>query len=247
MATLGSFNPTTWVSGSAPGISAAQLQRLEDQIDLLDRPWSAQTETFDRDLVLDSITWHRNGGVVKVAAQLSPAVADNWNLGTAALPWQNLYVDYIADRNNALKFSFGTANETRSWQNFVPVATNAVDLGLPARYWRTLHYANLSQHSDERDKSYMAPVDVPIAALRDLHPIRFQRDGDDERVSLGFGAQTLDVWVDDWLPVGPDYSMVTEPTPDTDERWGMDGTQLIPAMVGWMQELLERVEALEAG
>jgi hypothetical protein len=247
MATLGSFNPTTWVSGSAPGISAAQLQRLEEQIDLLDRPWSAQDETFDRDLVLDTITWHRNSGIIKVAAQLSPAVAGNWSLGTAALPWQNLFVDYIVDRVNAVKFGFIVPNQIRVFSSFLPNTSNTTDLGLSALYWRTLHYASLSQHSDERDKSYMAPVDVPIDALRALRPIRFQRDGDDERISLGFGAQTLDVWVDDWLPVGPDYSMVTEPEPDTDERWGMDGTQLIPAMVGWMQELLERVEALEAG
>ena len=246
MATLGNFTPTTWVSGSAPGISAAQLQRIEDQVELLDRPWSTADDTFDRDLTIDSITWHRNSGIIRIAAILAPWAAGNWSLGSAALPWWNLFVDYIADRSNALKFSFDTANEIRSWQNFVPSASNAVDLGLAARYWRTLHYASLSQHSDERDKPYMAPMGtVELEALRALRPIVFQRDGE-ERASFGFGAQTLQAWMDAWLPVG-DYSMVTEPTPDTEERWGMDGTQLLPIMVGWMQQLFDRVDALEAG
>lgn len=40
MATRGSFSPTTWNNGAAPGISAAELQRIEDQIDALDEAWT---------------------------------------------------------------------------------------------------------------------------------------------------------------------------------------------------------------
>ena len=200
MAYRGAYNETTWNSGAAPGISAAELQRIEAQIKVLDDAWiTDNTLDIGTQLYLNATS----AADIRPGGDVTPFLDGGGNLGSAALWWMSLYVNDI-------------------------------------------HYALLVLNSDERDKPYMAPVDVPIAALRALRPIRFQRDGDDERVSLGFGAQTLDVWVADWLGAG-DYSMVTEPTPDTDERWGMDATQLIPPMVGWMQELLGRVEALEAG
>jgi hypothetical protein len=294
MANRGQYVPTTWNSGAAPGISAAELQKIEDQIEALDVAWITNGEldvgtqlylnaTSGADIrpggdvspVLDgggnlgsaALSWgglyaehilDENGvlvfslalgpeGTVLVSKDLIPAVGGIRDLGSAASHWQGLYVENIQDENGSLAFSLSlVSGVVLVSKDLTPAVGGTVNLGQASSWWGTLHYQNLTQHSDERDKSYMAPVDVPIDALRDLAPIRFRRDGDDERVSLGFGAQTLDVWVADWLPAG-DYSMVTEPTPDTDERWGMDGTQLLPAMVGWMQELLERVEALEAG
>jgi hypothetical protein len=240
MAVRGGFNPTTWNSGAAPGISAAELQKIEDQIDVLDEVW-----------------WNVNHIDVPAVLQIQAARAFATEFGGAVLPvfdgskdlgnstksWAGLYAYDIYDENGVVRL-----NLNADWSpggNVWPTTSNAFDLGLTSNWWRVIHYATLTQHSDERDKPYIAPLSVPIAALRALVPIRFRRDGED-RTSFGFGAQTLDVWLADWLPAG-DYSIVTAPGSDPDERWGMDGTQLIPALVGWMQELLERVEALEAG
>ena len=240
MAVRGGFNPTTWNSGAAPGISAAELQKIEDQIDVLDEVW---WNTYHIDVPAVLQIQAARAFATEFGGAVLPWASGSADLGNSTKSWGALFVHDIYDENGVVRL-----NLNADWSpggNVWPTTSNAFDLGLTSNWWRVLHYATLTQHSDERDKPYIATLAVTIDALRALAPIRFRRDGE-ARTSFGFGAQTLDVWLADWMPL-EDYSMVTAPEPDTDDRWGMDGTQLLPIMVGWMQELLGRVEALEAG
>ncbi len=72
MPTIPTFTPTTWVEGAAPGISAAQLQRIDDQVDAL-------TDGFGGVAAIQVATAQSVDDDTNTIISFSTELHDDWN------------------------------------------------------------------------------------------------------------------------------------------------------------------------
>ena len=295
MATRGSFAPTTWNSGAAPGISAAELQRIEDQIDALDEAW---TDYASIDVGGQLFLNAASGADVRPGGDVSPLSDAGGHLGSAAVSWNRLYAYYLHDpagnriltlsgdflpRGNILMQGSGdifVGKDLFVSEGVVGIGGGAFGAGLnvtavgPAgAFWRQTAVTNATvlevysdwggvqslqmhvrtngdvynvtgvygQVSDAREKSNIRRSDRPW--LADLRAVEVSEwEDDDGRTLFGLVAQQVEPIIP-WLV--------------TDGEVKRDGVtvsrkvvkhSLLPYVnTAAIQELADRVEALEAG
>lgn len=120
------------------------------------------------------------------------------------------------------------------------------DLGSGGNRWRRVYTRDgLYGNSDERTKHDVRRTPLGLDFLRRLEPIRHRIGGDDvltQRESVS--AQKLAEAVKDFDTDPDKWIGVLEPESD-DAAWGVNYGALIPALIGAVQELADRLEVLE--
>jgi hypothetical protein len=154
MANRGQYIPTTWNSGAAPGISAAELQRIEDQIEALDVAWITNGELdVGTQLYLNATS----GADIRPGGDVSPVLDGGGNLGNAAVSWARLYAFSLYDPEGepVLDLITGTLpggdplDACRFYKDVIPGIDGGHNLGNSAQSWGTLWLFNLKNEVNQ--------------------------------------------------------------------------------------------------
>jgi hypothetical protein len=125
-----------------------------------------------------------------------------------------------------------------------PVSDNAVTLGASGARWSAVWSATGTiQTSDRRDKTAIAPSELGLDFIRLLEPVRFRWKGGDERTHYGLIAQQVAA-----AAARLDVDFGGHVLADADDRASQQALrydQFIAPLVKAVQELAERIEALE--
>lgn len=147
-----------------------------------------------------------------------------------------------SDGNPRLKLGAGDTDTTTITDSAVrPTDDGDASLGTSSRRWsRVYAQSGTVSTSDARLKTDVAEFEGGLDAVRDLRPVSYRWSDDpaapdDGDPRLGFLAQEV-------ADVVPDA--VEEPA-DEDGFYGLDYDQLVPVLVGALQEQQERIEAQE--
>lgn len=127
-----------------------------------------------------------------------------------------------------------------------PASDNALSLGASTARWSAVWSATgVIQTSDARTKTSIAPTDLGLDFIRALKPVRFHWIEDDGRTHYGLIAQQVAEAVT--LCGARDFGghMLTDPA-DTTSSQALRYDQFTAPLVAAIQELADRVEALEA-
>jgi hypothetical protein len=116
------------------------------------------------------------------------------------------------------------------------VSNNAANIGT------TLGTVVGTQTSDERLKTDIQPLSYGLSEVKQLQPIRYSMSGKNE---IGFGAQTTQNIVPEAV-YNTGNRLDIEDENDPGDMLGMEYVRLIPVLTKAVQELAERVEALES-
>jgi hypothetical protein len=149
-------------------------------------------------------------------------------------------------RNPRGNIAFTTAGSSNpvlsvSSQGIYPAADNGASCGLPGKRWTSVYSVNGTlQTSDARLKTDVRDSDLGMSFVNNLRPVSFRWGRDfsgDARVHYGLVAQEV-------LDSAPDFSGVVI---DDDGMLMMAYAELMAPMIKAIQELSERVQALESG
>lgn len=155
----------------------------------------------------------------------------------------NVVIGYQAGSNMT-----GTNNTVlgRSAEPSSASASNEITLGNSSVTNLRCNDTSISSLSDERDKTNIVDIDVGLDFIKDLRPVKFdwnRRDGSYEgRKDFGFIAQELDSVETSWGTT--EYTRLVNKS--NDEKWEADPMKTYPIIVKAIQELAEKIEALEA-
>ncbi|ODT78638.1 MAG: hypothetical protein ABS76_23245 [Pelagibacterium sp. SCN 64-44] len=125
-----------------------------------------------------------------------------------------------------------------------PAADNATTLGASnARFAAIWSATGAIQTSDARHKTAIAPSDLGLDFLRLLTPVRFQWQQGDGRMHYGLIAQEVAAAAD---RLDKDFGghVLADPTDPTSQQ-ALRYDQFIAPLIAAVQELAERLEALE--
>jgi Chaperone of endosialidase/Collagen triple helix repeat (20 copies) len=122
-------------------------------------------------------------GTINVSASLVPTTADTFDLGTQALPWNNLFV-------NGLNASSGGGSILVNGY-LIPATTAAFDLGSADSQWNNIYLCNAPiTSSDERNKTNIAPSDLGLTFIEKLKPVKYNFIGG-SRTHYGLTTQQV--------------------------------------------------------
>ena len=164
--------------------------------------------------------------------------------------------------NNSLKARFTTVQMT-SYDDIRPSPDNTYDLGSSGARWDDVFASNGTiQTSDITLKTDVENTTLGLDFIDTLTPIEFKWADGGVRTHLGFSAQDIKQKLIDYVGDDQNYALYTQgsyetqyeeneegelvETENTIERYGLRSSELIPVLVKAIQELKDRVEALEA-
>ena len=137
MATRGQYVPTTWNSGAAPGISAAELQKIEDQIAALDDAWLAG---FSLDVGEQLFLNALSEADIRLGGDIAPVSDNGSNIGNAVQSFGRVYAYDLYDQNGARVLELDAA---RFWKSVLPGADGGYNLGNSSQSWGSIFAFNL--------------------------------------------------------------------------------------------------------
>jgi hypothetical protein len=148
-----------------------------------------------------------------------------------------LWINYLKASRWGLIFQ-ATDNDTGPVAAILFKATNSADVG---SITCTISSTSYNTSSDARLKRSIAPLTAALERVRALRPVQFLWKADDSP-GVGFVAEEVAQVVEGVVTGDPDA--VNEDGSIAPQQ--MDHSKLVPYLVGAVQALLARVEALEA-
>lgn len=130
--------------------------------------------------------------------------------------------------------------------SLAPQSTDALDLGTPARRYKSIYLQNAPViSSDARQKLNVETFDQGLELLQSLYPVSYERAGDADTRHVGLIAQHVRSALKEHNLTNTDIWHIADPEdPDSDQS--VRYTSLIPVMIDAINELAERIEDLEA-
>jgi hypothetical protein len=131
------------------------------------------------------------------------------------------------------------ANGSVTAQGFLPYQDDLYDLGSASLRFDDVYATNATiQTSDLRYKDDVEPLNVGLEFVRRLQPLEYRRPGKPKKKYWGFGYQHLAA------DIGTGYAVTVEAT-TPEAAHGMRSEELIAPLVKAVQQLADRVDALE--
>ena len=191
-----------------------------------------------------------NGGT------LIPFLNNSYNIGLTSTHVNNMYVKAIGSGDASNNFDI-LLNNSLAWRfqvnggHFLPLANNSYDIGTPSSAIQDLHYAGtLNNTSDARLKENVVRINSgdALRSICLLDPVRFNYKESykkDHKTTAGFLAQDVVPFIPESVKRGDNNYNAQYGDKDF-KTWQMDTTKMIPFLVGAIQELSAKIEALEA-